>query len=56
MSKLPVDPKLNAYEEAIGHLRAADSEDPDEMRAFHWLADKLDRECQKWFNSLKKIE
>jgi len=56
MKRLSRDAKTAAYNEAIDHLRLAQSDGCDtpeeaaeEQRAFLWLAEKLDRECQKLF-------
>lgn len=60
MKRLTVDAKLNAYQEAIDHLRLQGNnggETPEEgqaeYEAFQWLAEKLDRECQQWYAKLK---
>lgn len=60
MKRLSVDAKMNAYHEAIDHLRNADSDGCDtvaerdmELKAYLWLADKLEHELQKWYSRQK---
>ncbi len=55
MKRFSTDAKLAAYNEAIEYLRTEEcSYDKDEDRAARkWLADKLDKECNKWYGSIK---
>lgn len=55
MKRIPVDSKINAYNDAISALEMleSDADEPRDREARHWLADKLDKECQRW---LKRIE
>lgn len=54
MAALPRDAKINAYNDAIAALQAleSDADEPGDRDARHWLADKLDKECQRWLKSL----
>ncbi|MDH5645836.1 MAG: hypothetical protein OEZ01_07500 [Candidatus Heimdallarchaeota archaeon] len=59
MKRLSVEAKLRAYNTAINDLKGAEVDQGDdmaeeEMAAMRWLANKLDRECQRWYNLLKK--
>jgi hypothetical protein len=51
--------KIEAYNVAIEALRAHESADPDpdglDRKLRHRLADKLDREIQRWVDSLPNI-
>jgi hypothetical protein len=52
--KLTVDSRVNAYNEAIAYLNSEEcSYDKKEDKAARlWLAKKLDKECQRWFNRI----
>lgn len=59
MKRLSVEAKVRAYNTAINDLRGAEVDPEDdmaeeEMAAMKWLAAKLDRECQRWYNLLKQ--
>lgn len=55
MKRLSADAKLDAYTMAIEYLKIEEcTYDTDEYRAARkWLADKLDKECDKWYSSIK---
>lgn len=56
MKRIPPDAKINAYNDAIAALEmlSSDSDTPEDKEARHWLADKLDKECQRWMAKLKR--
>lgn len=56
--RIPVGAKMAAYDDAIGFLIAqeSDSDEPGDREARHWLADKLDKECDRWVQSLKQSD
>jgi hypothetical protein len=49
MKRIPLDAKINAYNDAIAALRMheSDSDTPEDVDARHWLADKLDKEADR---------
>lgn len=49
MKRIPLDAKICAYNDAIGFLIAqeSDSDTPADVDARHWLAQKLDKECDR---------
>lgn len=53
--KIPREAKEWAYECAIQYLRVEEctGDTSDDFRARRWLADKLDRECNRWLKRLK---
>lgn len=53
--RISADAKINAYNDAIAALenQESDSDTADDKAARQWLADKLDRECQRWMKSLR---
>lgn len=56
MKRIQFDAKLRAYEVAINHLSIEEEagDTSDDYRARKWLRDKLNKECQKWYNKIKK--
>lgn len=48
--RLTKDSKINAYNDALNYLRSEESrsDTKDDGKARLWLADKLDKECDKW--------
>lgn len=49
MKRIPLDAKIGAYNDAIAFLEAqeSDSDTPDDKEARKWLAEKLDKECDR---------
>ena len=54
--RLSWDAKVDAYNRAIDLLRGEEcayDEEGDYRAARYWLADKLDKECDRWVKSVK---
>lgn len=49
MKRIPTDAKIVAYNDAVAALleMETDHDTEDEVRARRWLADKLDKECDR---------
>jgi hypothetical protein len=56
MKRIPIGSKVSAYNDAIEALRMleSDADEPGDKEAREWLADKLDKECDRWLASLKR--
>jgi hypothetical protein len=55
--KISLDGKKDAYEQAISYLRGEEcayDNEGDFREARYWLADKLDKECNRFLNKISK--
>lgn len=57
MKRLSQESKIAAYNDAIEYLRTEESgsDTPEDVEARKWLADKLDRECNRWYASVNRL-
>lgn len=59
LNEKQIDARMEAYEQVIGHLCLAWTDDKDEIEQGHILADQLRNQADKWFfkimqNKVKK--
>jgi len=56
MKHFSVEAKLDAYNQAINYLLTEECsyDKKEDIRARHWLANKLNTECTRWYGRLKK--